>query len=76
MQHELVTGLFDQHVPDAQHLFLGAAVEGQHHRDVLLLPVPAGKVSDRGVGQTYQGARPLMSLTVWCSLTPAAIGQA
>jgi hypothetical protein len=54
--HELVTDLFDQHLLGTQRLLLRAAVELQHHGDVLVLPAAAGQLTERHVDQTDQCA--------------------
>jgi hypothetical protein len=46
---EPVVAFFDQYVLATQCLLLGAAVEGQHHRDVLVLPAAVRHGTDRHV---------------------------
>jgi hypothetical protein len=60
--HVLPVDVSGQHPLSAGGLLLWAAVEGHHHRDVLVLPTATGHGTDRDVDQTHR-ARPLMSAT-------------
>jgi hypothetical protein len=54
--HVLPVDVSGQHPLSAGGLLLWAAVEGHHHRDVLVLPTATGHGTDRDVDQTHQGA--------------------